>query len=179
MFQNLWTCKNLFGNLLIFLKENNKCSPMENKIKYSTKWKSSSSSFYTYAYICVFLSKIRNFSSISSRPRKKRNFQKLCNRQLVEKVAEARLGRGFLAGAIKKPRRDAPEVPRRWSNSGLLTVLNELQSALLFRDNYIFTPAISFPTLICFTRPTLKRLKKIGLTCFAILETKHFQLFSV
>lgn len=90
-----------------------------------------------------------------------------------------KLGRGFLAGAIKKPRRDAPEVPRRWSNSGLLTVLNELQSALLFRDNYIFTPAISFPTLICFTRPTLKRLKKIGLTRFAILETKHFQLFSV
>lgn len=127
-----------------------------------------------HIYIYVFVSKIRNFSSISSRPRKKRNFQKLCNRQLVEKVAEARLGRGFLAGAIKKPRRDAPEVPRRWSNSGLLTVLNELQSALLFRDNYIFTPAISFPTLICFTRPTLKRLKKDRVDPFRDIRDETF-----
>lgn len=126
-----------------------------------------------------FFLKLEIFPRYHRGREKREAFQKLCNRQLVEKVAEARLGRGFLAGAIKKPRRDAPEVPRRWSNSGLLTVLNELQSALLFRDNYIFTPAISFPTLICFTRPTLKRLKKIGLTRFAILETKHFQLFSV
>lgn len=87
-------------------------------------------------------------------------------------------------GAIKKARGNrpvGPEVPRRKSNSGLLT-LSCSSSAILFRDNYIFSPGILARSFL-FTRgllspgvsfnmnAALKRLKKKELTRFADISS--------